>query len=499
MERNYTQERVMHRAAHHQDYRGRVPSSVGSSPSSDCGESCVRVNYRYYPTGDYHTAPMHSMECSVDHCVKQSNARHQKGRSLSLSEPNNGFLDDSHTAPLMFYSDDALREVCQKGARRGPFRQIGSMLGCFFRRGRDTNEKKAWAKSRALALLELSKRQQTALAMKQDTIEMLEWKLEQLQAHSAATPDTIFLPSIPHAKESYPEMNFVAPSTVGGIRYSESSSDTSSAAEERGKARHDRNHVPQAEEPFLDFQTLKLQDAELSAIVHLFEMAVVKARLAVRYFCKVFMKQMEVSGYSVWRTLAEIEPQTKFLKKEHTAFVLESRLNRALFHCFENDSFDDTGLTRIIDPEKRCIARFQDFQRLKLVEAIQAVNSQHKAFDPEFWTFCENKMREMWFLFPWNIVFKDSEERSTFTGAFLDAAKCVWLLHRLAFSVHPQVTILRVGKGMDANSQYVEQVTAIDEGCRRCQGPKVEFMSMPGFQIHKKIIKCQVYRHLRCK
>ncbi|KAL2653058.1 hypothetical protein R1flu_021186 [Riccia fluitans] len=423
---------------------------------------------------------------------------HNKGRTLSTfgehNENNDNinnhatFLDESHTAPLMCYSDDALREVCEKGVRRSPLRQISNLLGCFLRRARNPSERKAWKKSRALALLELSKRQQSALAMKQDTIEMLEWKLEQLQSQNAVTPVRVFPSSMPHAKESLREVNH-----VGAVRYSESSSETS---EEKGKSRH---QVPQAEESYLDFRTLKLQDAELSVIMHLFEMTVVKARLAVRYFCKVFMKQMETSGYSVWRTLAEVESQTKFLKKEHRAFVLESRLNRALFHNFENDSFDDTGLTKIVDPSKRCIARFQDFQRLKLVEAKDAVNNQHRAYDSEFSSFCESKMREMWFLFPWNIVFKDSEDRLVFTSAFLDAAKCVWLLHRLAFSVQPQVTIIRVGKGMDASSLYIEQVTAIDEGCKNCGVPKVEFMTMPGFQIRKKIIKCQVYRHLRCK
>lgn len=46
---------------------------------------------------------------------------------------------------------------------------------------KDSIENKAWAKSRSSALLELSKRQQSALADKQDAIDLLEWKLEQLQ------------------------------------------------------------------------------------------------------------------------------------------------------------------------------------------------------------------------------------------------------------------------------------------------------------------------------
>lgn len=62
--------------------------------------------------------------------------------------------------------------------------------------------------------------------------------------------------------------------------------------------------------------------------VLLFEMAVIRARGAVRYFCKVFMKQMESSGYSLWRTLAAIDPTAKFSKKEHTAYALEANINK---------------------------------------------------------------------------------------------------------------------------------------------------------------------------
>jgi hypothetical protein len=107
-------------------------------------------------------------------------------------------------------------------------------------------------------------------------------------------------------------------------------------------------------------------------------------------------------------------------------------------------------------------------------------------------------MREIWFLFPWNIVFKDTEERKSFTGAFLDAAKCIWLLHRLASSLYPAATILRVGKGMEINPQYVERMASSDTLCSKCQKAKVQFMIAPGFQVHQKVIECQVYEHLLC-
>ncbi|CAM6120646.1 unnamed protein product [Calypogeia fissa] len=516
MEATPAVERIVQCVIRHQENRMLSPVTESHSPDLDFGtDYSLKGSYRHCSQADQCHHPSVCLQPTMDIFPEEpvvlgerkTRARNRV-RSMSMSVIcNKSNVEDCHMDPLMCVDENGGKAVGKdqrKGGKRNPLRQIGNILGCFLGIKHDNREKKSWEKrSQALALLELSQRQQDALAMKQDTIELLEWKLEQLQLLSSSAgghvspqqyPGGSFRSSQNHnplapIADYPPDLQNVPPNVLQGTfskRYAEE--------ELLGKSRHDRLFSPH--DPYIE---LKLEKAELeSAILHLFDMTTVKARLAVRYFCKIFMKQMEISGYSVWRTLAEVEPNTKFQKKEHTAFTLESRLNKALYHSFENDSFDETGITKIIDPEKRCMIRFGDFQRLKLVDAANAVNPQHVDFDHEFWTFSENKMREMWFLFPWNVVFKDSDERSTFTAAFLDAAKCVWLLHRLAFAVYPNVTILRVGKGMHANSQYVEQVTPIEGKCRRCEGPKIEFMTMPGFQTRKKIIKCQVYRHLQC-
>jgi hypothetical protein len=180
-------------------------------------------------------------------------------------------------------------------------------------------------------------------------------------------------------------------------------------------------------------------------------------------------------------------------------FLLGLCVLQAMYHCFENDSFDDLGLTLIIDPSKRCKARFEEFQRMRLVDATDAANLKHQDFEPKFLAFCERKLREMWFLFPWNIVFKHSDERKLFTGAFLDAAKCIWLLHCLAFSMHPAANILRVGKGMPINPQHIETIVQLATPCEKCGNiAKVQFMTVPGFQLNQSVIRCQVYQHLQC-
>ncbi len=79
-----------------------------------------------------------------------------------------------------------------------------------------------------------------------------------------------------------------------------------------------------------------LECISLTEKEHLFEMGVMRARVAVRYFCKLFMKQMEISGYSVWRTLQALDPDATFAKQEHTAYALESNLNKVIFKNFKN-------------------------------------------------------------------------------------------------------------------------------------------------------------------
>jgi len=46
------------------------------------------------------------------------------------------------------------------------------------------------------------------------------------------------------------------------------------------------------------------------------------------------MKQMEISGYSVWRTLQALDPDATFAKQEHTAYELESNLNKVIYFFF---------------------------------------------------------------------------------------------------------------------------------------------------------------------
>eukprot|EP00250_Pteridium_aquilinum_P026776 c33574_g1_i1 orf=16-1065(+) len=94
----------------------------------------------------------------------------------------------------------------------------------------------------------------------------------------------------------------------------------------------------------------QLNDPEfISAALLLFESALLRCRSEINIFCRVYMQQMVLSGYTLVKTLMEMEPDTIFFRKVHASYALESRICSVMFRCFENDSFDDTGLMQILD------------------------------------------------------------------------------------------------------------------------------------------------------
>lgn len=246
----------------------------------------------------------------------------------------------------------------------------------------------------------------------------------------------------------------------------------------------------------------QLNDPEfISAAILLFESALLRCRSEINIFCRVYMQQMVLSGYTLVKTLMEMEPDTIFFRKVHASYALESRICSVMFRRFENDSFDDTGLMQILDQEARAIARLQDFFRLKSLDPEEALAMHSPSYNAPFHQFCANKSEEIAAMFRWTMSYRNAGERDRFMEAFLSAAKWVWLLHRLANATSPPMQIIRVGRGMELHPVYVD-VVAIPpplSSCPKCTVSKVEFMIMPGFIAPKTVFKAKVYQHYMCK
>ena len=119
-------------------------------------------------------------------------------------------------------------------------------------------------------------------------------------------------------------------------------------------------------------------------IVVLFEAALLRCRSEINLFCRVYMQQMVLSGYSLIKTLTDMEPNTVFYRKVHASYALEARICDVMFRCFENDSFDDTGVTQILDQEARAGVRFHEYLTIKAVDAEDALALHSPTYDGGF-------------------------------------------------------------------------------------------------------------------
>lgn len=434
----------------------------------------------------------------------------------------------------LFYAsaDEGAGKLGRSGSRRGrprPKQFLGSILTCLCR-FKEGEANKIANHPASTQLLQHSRIQQEALAETEETRDMWEWQMEQQQVLTCQEHDLF---------EKQSNMNTPA---GGAMHYPydlarNSSTNRSSSASLLGElsrnvsARRDqslfslqdehfhggghagvdvspspcrtttRPSTAMTESPPLEL-CRQLNDPEfISAAVLLFESTLLRCRSEINIFCRVYMQQMVLSGYTLVKTLMDMEPDTIFFRKVHASYALESRICSVMFRCFENDSFDDTGLMQILDQEARAITRLQDFFRLKSLDPEEALAMHSPSYDAAFHQFCANKSEEIAAMFRWTMVYRNAGERDRFMEAFLRAAKWVWMLHRLANATNPPMQIIRVGRGTEIHPVYVE-VVAIpppSSSCQKCPVPKVEFMIMPGFIAPKTVFKAKVYQHYMCK
>lgn len=333
------------------------------------------------------------------------------------------------------------------------------------------------------ALLEQAKAQQEALLETQDASDMWEWHMEQQQALASQEHDMLERTSSVGGGDQ-----LLLPATVGGSARTDEDDDHSLSTLQESPA----------------WGWRRQEEIAAERVLQMFEAALLRCRWEINTFCRVYMQQIVRVGYSLINTLMEMEPNTVFLRRVHASYALEARINVALFRCFENDSFDESGLTHIFDPGARATSRLQEFVRMRGLDPAEALRMHAPTYEPAFHTFAAAKSEEVLALLPAAaLAFRSAAQRDRFMDAFLRAAKWAWLLHRLATSTTPPATILRVARGHAVDPVYVEAVAVPQIGsCALCPVtalPAVEFMIMPGFIAHSKVFRSRVYQHYMCK
>ncbi|KAK7404497.1 hypothetical protein VNO78_05438 [Psophocarpus tetragonolobus] len=217
-----------------------------------------------------------------------------------------------------------------------------------------------------------------------------------------------------------------------------------------------------------------------------FLQVVSESRLSVKQFCKTLINHIEETDHSLTENLnLLLQPYKLSLNSKYSKAVLyhfEAFINQCLYQDFENCVFQNNGCSKMLDPQQDRQAQFSSFVALRNLSWNEVLRKGTKYYSEEFSKFCDQKMSCINSRLKWTRPWPEQ-----LLQAFFVAAKCMWLLHLLAFSFNPPLGILRVEENKTFDPHYMEDM------CPRSQGPsKVKIMVMPGFYVQDRVLRCKV-------
>ncbi|XP_042017619.1 IRK-interacting protein-like [Salvia splendens] len=177
-----------------------------------------------------------------------------------------------------------------------------------------------------------------------------------------------------------------------------------------------------------------------------------EARLSVKQFCKALLTQIEETDRTVLESLnSKVSVNAKYSKA--VVYHLEAIVNLSMYQDFENCVFQKNGAPKLLERQQECQARFQLFVALRNLSWNEVLRKGTKYYSDEFSGFCDKKMSGIIVALGWMRPWPEQ-----LLQAFFVAAKCIWLLHLLAFSFNPAVGILRVEENRAFEARFMEDV-----------------------------------------
>ncbi|XP_026662153.2 IRK-interacting protein [Phoenix dactylifera] len=227
----------------------------------------------------------------------------------------------------------------------------------------------------------------------------------------------------------------------------------------------------------------------LEVMVEGFLQIVSEARLSVKQLCKTLIHQIEETDSDLMEKLnLLLQPHHVTLSNKYSKGVLyhlEALINQSLYEDFENCVFQKNGSRKFLDPQQDHQENFSAFVALRNLSWNEVLQKGTKYYSEEFSKFCDQKMSCIISILNWSRPWPEQLLQSFFV-----AAKCIWLLHLLAFSFSPPLAILRVGENRSFDHLYMEDIL-FDR--HRARAPaQVKIMVMPGFYVQEKVLRCRV-------
>ncbi|OEL32942.1 IRK-interacting protein [Dichanthelium oligosanthes] len=219
-----------------------------------------------------------------------------------------------------------------------------------------------------------------------------------------------------------------------------------------------------------------------------------EARLSVKQLCKALIQQVNEEaneGLSDKLNLL-LRPYQLALDgsigkhcSKAVLYHLEAIMNQAMYQDFENPAFQRNGSPRCLDPAEDRRQSFAAFVALRNLSWNEVLRKGTKYYSEDFSRFCDRKMSGVVATLGWSRPWPEQ-----LLQCFFVAAKCVWLLHLLAFSFGPPLTILRIEDGRVFDQMYMEDIL---QDRQQLQSPcQVKIMVMPGFYVQDRVLKCRV-------
>ncbi|XP_020267971.1 IRK-interacting protein isoform X2 [Asparagus officinalis] len=220
-----------------------------------------------------------------------------------------------------------------------------------------------------------------------------------------------------------------------------------------------------------------------------FLQVVSEARLSVKQFCKTLINQIEEADSSLMEKLdLVLQPHQVAISNKYSKGVLyhlESLVNQSLYQDFENCVFQKKGSPRVLDPQQDRLENFSSFVALRSLSWNDVLQKGTKHYCEDFNRFCDQKMNGIVSVLDWSMPWPEQLLQSFFVSA-----KCIWLLHLLAFSFNPPLVILRVEEDRTFDPLYMEDVLFDRQGGRN--PTRVKIMVMPGFYVQDRVLRCKV-------
>jgi len=238
-------------------------------------------------------------------------------------------------------------------------------------------------------------------------------------------------------------------------------------------------------------------------------MAVMGVKSAVNHFAKVLITDMNKHPveleYLKQTILREVKSQVD--RANHWKFLVQAFICKRLFDGFDSPN-GYFGIEEFKDDRMSTIISFADFSKFKDKAGTISMLMDSDSPDGSFLgRFCFKKFKSISgelasnqplpiYKEEWHMVENERHPRTVFYQSFLKVAVSVWLLHRLVHSFEQRVEMLTYGKGSKFQRKNMESVVPggyEEEDEENDVNTEVGFSVIPGFQVSRSVVKCEVY------